>query len=593
MKKIFLVVIFLLVLLTGCGSQTIYFTEEETNWMKEHPVIYVGPDPVFGPIEFIDEDDHYKGIAADYIEWIEKNIPLHFEVIRLDNWSDILDALKLKDIDMLGAATYTNERSEYMLFTDVFTNMPNIIVTRDDYKGRAKLEDLDGESVVVMDDYASEDYLEEFYPEINLVPVQSIEEGLSMVSIGNKDYMLATVGQVSFYLKNSTITNLKLSGNVELTFNLSFAVRKDYDILIGILNKALNAMPKNEKDRIYRKWISIEVESLINRQLFYSLLVVLAIVLIIVLIILFFNRMLKRQVFDKTLALHTELAERHEIEKELEKLNKSLEYKVEERTQELQDTLHNLKSVQSELIETEKMASLSRVLVNISHKLNTPIGNCITTSSYMENLLKTLSESLETGELSKSNFLKSIKDLNYSIEIMLNEFHVSKHFLDQIKAVSQLELEQVKQSINMLIYLKNLENLYQNLFSKHGITFIIECEDVINIDTSEIIMDNIFKVLIDNSIVHGFKEVDKGIIKITITQKDDIIWIVYNDNGLGIDSDIINSIYEPLFTTTMGTTSGLGLNILYNTVKIYLNGEIEIKSKMNAGVTFSIKIAAH
>ena len=593
MKKIFPLVIFLVVFLTGCDSQTIYFTEEETNWMKEHPVIYVGPDPVFGPIEFIDEDDHYKGIAADYIEWIEKNIPLHFEVIRLDNWSDILDALKLEDIDMLGAATYTNERSEYMLFTDVFINMPNIIVTREDYKGKAKLEDLKGESVVVMDDYASEDYLEEFYPEINLVPVKSIEEGLSLVSIGNKDYMLATVGQVSFYLKNSTITNLKLSGNVELTFNLSFAVRKDYDILIGILNKALNEIPKNEKDRIYRKWISIEVESLINRQLFYSLLVLLAVVLVIVSIILFFNRTLKRQVFEKTQALHKELVERHEIEKELEKLNKSLEFKVEERTQELQDTLHNLKSVQSELIETEKMASLSRVLVNISHKLNTPIGNCITTSSYMENLLKTLSETLETGELSKRSFLKSIKDLNYSIEIMANEFQVSKHFLDQIKVVSQLELEQVKQSINMLIYVKNLENSFQDLINKQGITFIIECEDSINIDTSEIILDNIFRVLIDNSIVHGLKEVEKGIIKITITQKDDFIWIVYNDNGMGIDSDIINSIYEPLFTTTMGTTSGLGLNILYNTVKTYLNGELEIKSKMNDGVTFNIKIAAH
>jgi len=239
------------------------------------------------------------------------------------------------------------------------------------------------------------------------------------------------------------------------------------------------------------------------------------------------------------------------------------------------------------------MASLSRVLVNISHKLNTPIGNCITTSSYMENLLKTLSEKLETGELSKSNFLKSINDLNYSIEIMSNEFDVSKHFLDQIKAVSQLELEQVKQSINMLIYLKNLENSFQDLVSKQGIIFIIECEDTINIDTSEIILDNIFKVLIDNSIVHGFKEVEKGIIKITITQNDDFICIVYNDNGMGIDSDIINSIYEPLFTTSMGTTSGLGLNILYNTVKTYLNGELEIKSKMNEGVTFNIKIAAH
>lgn len=593
MKKILSVVIFLVILLTGCASQTINFTDEEIKWMKDHPVIYVGPDPVFGPIELIDSEDHYKGIAADYIEWIEKNTPLHFEIIKLDNWSDILEALKSKDIDMLGAATYTNERSKYMLFSDVFLNMPNIIVTREDYKGRAKLEDLAGETVVVMDDYATEDYIEEFYPDINLAPVQSIEEGLSMVSLGNKDYMLATVGQVSFYLENSTITNLKMSGDVELTFNLSFAVRKDYDELIGILNKALYKMPSKEKEKIYQKWISIEIESLINKRVFYSLLALLGFVLVIVLVISFFNKTLKRQVFEKTQALHKELLERHEVEKELEKLNKSLENIVEERTFELKETLYNLKSVQGELIETEKMASLSRVLVSISHKLNTPIGNGITTTSYMEKLLRTLSLDLKNDELSKSNLIKSLQDINYSVGIIMDELFASKHFLDQIKAVSELELDKTKQPINLLIYLRNLENSFQNELTKQHIEYIIDCSESIYIDASETILDNIFRVLIDNSIVHGMSQIENGIINITITQKDEFIWIVYKDNGIGIDNKIIKRIYEPLFTTSMGTTSGFGLNILYNTIKTYLNGEIEIFSNERDGVIFNIKIAAH
>ncbi|MBI9012712.1 MAG: transporter substrate-binding domain-containing protein [Clostridiales bacterium] len=593
MKKILSLVILLFILLTGCASQTIDFSDEEVKWMKDHPVIYIGPDPVFGPIELIDSEGRYKGIAADYIEWIEKNTPLHFEIIKLDNWGKILEALKSKDIDMLGAATYTNERSEYMLFSDVFINMPNIIVTRADYNGRAKLEELAGESVVVMDDYASEDYLEEFYPDINLVPVQSIEEGLSMVSLGNKDYMLATVGQVSFYLENSTITNLKMSGDVELTFDLSFAVRRDYDELINILNKALYAMPSSEKEKIYQKWISIEVESLINKRMFYSLLALLGFVFVIVLVISFFNRILKNQVFEKTQALHKELHERQEVEKKLEELNKSLENIVKERTNELQDTLYNLKSLQSELIETEKMASLSRVLVSISHKLNTPIGNGITTTSYMEKLLRTLAEDLEKNELSKSNLIKSLEDINYSVGILVDELFASKHFLDQIKTVSQLEFDKTKVSINLIIYLRNLENSYQNQLKQQHIEFIVDCSESIYIDTSETILDNIFRVLIENSIVHGLSKMANGVISISVTKDDGFIWIVYKDNGIGIDERIIQRIYEPLFTTSMGTTSGFGLNILYNTIKTYLNGEIEILSNEKNGVVFKIKIAAH
>ena len=56
--------------------------EEERGWLKEHPVIRFTPDPSFPPFEFFDEQGQFRGIAADYIDLIQKKLNIRFEIIR-------------------------------------------------------------------------------------------------------------------------------------------------------------------------------------------------------------------------------------------------------------------------------------------------------------------------------------------------------------------------------------------------------------------------------------------------------------------------------------------------------------------------------
>ena len=56
-------------------------TPEEHSWLSEHPVIRLAPDPDFPPIEFIDEDGNYHGIAADYAALVERKLGIKFTLL--------------------------------------------------------------------------------------------------------------------------------------------------------------------------------------------------------------------------------------------------------------------------------------------------------------------------------------------------------------------------------------------------------------------------------------------------------------------------------------------------------------------------------
>lgn len=90
------------------------FSPEEQAWLIDHPVIRLAPDPDFPPIEFIDKDGHYRGIAADFIQLLEKKLPLKFEIVSLKNWNEVIAQAKSRQIDLFGAAVPTPQRLKYM-----------------------------------------------------------------------------------------------------------------------------------------------------------------------------------------------------------------------------------------------------------------------------------------------------------------------------------------------------------------------------------------------------------------------------------------------------------------------------------------------
>ena len=79
----------------------IRLSRQERNWLAEHPVILAAPDPDFPPVEYYDEKGLYKGIAADYIAFIEKRLGIRFKIVRLKNWDEVLEKARAREIDMV------------------------------------------------------------------------------------------------------------------------------------------------------------------------------------------------------------------------------------------------------------------------------------------------------------------------------------------------------------------------------------------------------------------------------------------------------------------------------------------------------------
>lgn len=314
---LFLVIILFNSLISFSSADTLLpLTEEEEAWLKEHPVIYYAPDPGFAPIEFIDENGDSRGISIEYLQWIEKNYDINFEIVRLKNWTDILDGVRNKEIDLI-TATKSPQRSQYMIFSESYVSLDNTILVREDFSGTLTEDDLLNIKTGVMRDYAVQDYLEIKYPDIELIKFDSIEEAMKKLSFGTIDALVVDIGQGSYYTTEFGITNLKSAGDVDFVYKMTYAIRDDFTILQSILNKALKSMPDEEANRIRTTWISYRLEQDYDSRLVLISLVVLLAVLLVLGAFLLWNRLLRRQVALQTDKLKKELNLRMSVQEEL------------------------------------------------------------------------------------------------------------------------------------------------------------------------------------------------------------------------------------------------------------------------------------
>ena len=237
---------------------TIELTPDEQAWLDAHPVIRIGPAPNWPPVEFFDDEGNYKGIVADYLVLIEERLGFEFEIVRRENWSQVVESTKNGEIDVWMEAAQTPERDEFLLFSEPWLIVPSVIIVRKDRAGSLSLSDLGGEKVGAGAGYAVADYIEENFPDVELVPVPSIEDGLSMVSFGSLDAFVAASGPASFYIEKTAISNLRVAGNSGFQWDLKTASRKDWPELRGILEKALASIDESERRSIYRRWVFLE-----------------------------------------------------------------------------------------------------------------------------------------------------------------------------------------------------------------------------------------------------------------------------------------------------------------------------------------------
>ncbi|NEQ37930.1 MAG: HAMP domain-containing histidine kinase [Okeania sp. SIO3I5] len=306
---------------------------------------------------------------------------------------------------------------------------------------------------------------------------------------------------------------------------------------------------------------------------------------------------------------------------EIAKLNSALqnsEAKEREKTTELEETLRELKSTQTQLIESEKMSSLGKLIPDLVHEINNPInfinGNIVFTKEYFNDLIHLI-------KLYQKHYNPPVAEIEKEIEEIDIEFLVE----DLAKILKSMEVgaECIREIVLPLRHFgrlceaeKKLVNIHEGidstllilnnrLISKHGkeISIIKEYGNVPLVDCYVSQLNQVFMNIIVNAIDALEEAQAKGkfsqsneseipTIKIkTEVKEKTLVTISISDNGMGMTEEVQEQIFDPLFTTKpVGKGTGIGLTISYQIVVEKHGGRIFCNSKLGEGSEFVIEI---
>jgi signal transduction histidine kinase len=288
--------------------------------------------------------------------------------------------------------------------------------------------------------------------------------------------------------------------------------------------------------------------------------------------------------------------------------NKLLEEQVKERTTELTHSLENLKATQSQLIQSEKMASLGELTAGIAHEIQNPLNFVNNFSEVNTELIDEAEQEIDKGNTGEAKaILKDIKDNEQKIN------HHGKRADAIVKGMLQHSRNSsgVKEptDVNALAD-EYLRLAYHGLRAKDkSFNATLATDYDSSIGMINIIPQDIGRVVL-NLITNAFYAVDEKkkqigdgaafadasaatyepIVSVSTKKKNDEVEISVKDNGNGIPQKILDKIFQPFFTTKpTGQGTGLGLSLSYDIVKAH-GGELKVETKENEGTEFIIQL---
>ncbi len=231
----------------------------------------------------------------------------------------------------------------------------------------------------------------------------------------------------------------------------------------------------------------------------------------------------------------------------------------------LKKTLEEKERTEAQLIQSEKMNSLGILAAGIMHEINNPL-------SVIAVHLALIEQQPVNNRIKK--YITTIRDIGIEqikeITTNLRQFCNSEKDVGQF---SLIELIQIAKSL-AISEIKNID-----------ISLDIDEDTIVFVSKNELIL--VFTNLLINA-AYALKESDKEdqTVKITASEKDNMIYINFRDNGVGIKKSNLKNVFDPFFTTKpTGVGLGLGLSISYKIIDKH-GGDFRVNSKENEWTEF-------
>jgi PAS domain S-box-containing protein len=308
---------------------------------------------------------------------------------------------------------------------------------------------------------------------------------------------------------------------------------------------------------------------------------------------------LRYTVLDKpyVLANVRDITERKRAEKEVqaqvENLNRF--------NRELKELNDKLGQAQSQLLQSEKMASIGQLAAGVAHEINNPIGYVQSNISSLERYLDELFLVLEAYEKAESSLdetsSREISNIRQQVDIdflkkdvraLLLESHEGigrvKNIVQNLKDFSHVDSKEKWQLDDIHQGLESTLNVVWNEL-KYKCTVVREYGEL---PLVECVLPQLNQVFM-NLLVNASQSIEeKGTITLRTGAEGDRVWIEVADTGSGIPPEIVPRLFDPFFTTKpVGKGTGLGLSVSYNIVKKH-HGEITVNSTPGSGSAFRV-----
>lgn len=277
----------------------INLTEQEQEWLRQRErQLTLCVDPDWLPLEGIAAQGRHIGVSAELFRLFSERSGILFDVYPADDWQTAVDAARERRCDLFSLAMKTPMRSRYMSFTDPYLTIPNVVIGRIEAPFIENLQDLRGQPVGIVGDYAFAELLRQRQPAVELVEVENEHEGLRLLQEGELGGYVTTLATASHYMQELGLADLKVIGRIPLDWSLSVATRNDEPVLLDIMQKLVASLTTAERKRLDDQWRTLQLEQKVDYALVWQLMLV---AIIILALLFYWNRQLGR--------LNRELAE--------------------------------------------------------------------------------------------------------------------------------------------------------------------------------------------------------------------------------------------------------------------------------------------
>jgi signal transduction histidine kinase len=268
-----------------------------------------------------------------------------------------------------------------------------------------------------------------------------------------------------------------------------------------------------------------------------------------------------------------------------ESINVDLEREVRRRTEaleqrnaDLRDALDKLRRAQDNLVRSEKLASMGRLVAGIAHEINNPVNAVINSLGPLEETITQMASRCGSGDLAKM-----VNEAQEILAVVQRGAARTKAIVQALHGYARGD-ETVERDVSLARSVDETLGLLA-----HRLRHVKVEKDVDPAARIRGFPGQIDQVLM-NLVTNAAQAMGSagGTIRVATTKRDEHIVLAVSDTGPGIPADVLPRIFDPFFTTKdVGEGSGLGLSIVHGIVERH-RGQIEVDSKPGQGTTFTI-----